>query len=1011
MEALVFLLLIVIAVCFVVPLVAIVKATGALRSVKDFETRLRSLEAEMQMLKHPSGEPTTERTFAAKEEMETAEGEPFVSPAIAPPSQIGPSSVPPPLPEEVITAATSVAPPEPPPPHTAKPPAPEPSLPAINWEQFMGAKLFAWIGGLALFLGVAFFVKYSFEHNLIPPELRVAIGFAVGLALVGGGLTLKRKENVVTSQTLCATGILILYAVTFACRSFYHFAFFGSVPTFLLMTLITVVAFLLAVRLDAIAVAILGIAGGFLTPILLSTGQDNPFGLFGYIALLDIGLLMVTRRKDWRALPILGAFGTVLMQIGWVTQFFLREKYFLGDKVFVPMAIFLSFELLFCVVLVCTKRGSKSEGAVSIAAVGMGAAAILWGFYFLSFQAFGYRPVLLLSYIFLADIGLVAIVFVKEKLANISTATGLAVFVFLAIWTAWYLTTQNLYAVLAAFFVFALLHSAAPLVLQRVRKIEMQWWGHLFPALALVLVLIPILNLSEVSFLIWPLVLCVDLLAIFLAVATGTLLPIFVVLVLTFVVIGGWIFRIPIELTGLRTSLFLLGCFAIFFLVVAVWACRQLLASAGLATTTRGRLFGALSDPANLAIQLPALSATLPFLLLIMVTLRLPLANPSPVFGLAVVFVVLLLGMAKIFSLDLLSAVALGATLALEYAWHFGHFNPDRAMLPLAWYIGFAAVFTIFPFSFHRQFAAKTMPWATAALAAPLHFFLVYDVMRTAYPNGMLGLVPAVFAVPLLLALVVLLKRTPAESPARDAQLALFGGAALFFITLIFPIQFDRQWITLGWALEGAALCWLFHRVPHPGLRLVGTALLVVAFARLALNPAVLSYHARSATPIFNWYLYTYGIAAICLFVAARLLAPPRNLVLGRNMPPLLYTLAALLAFLLLNIEIADYFSRPGMAALTFQFSGNFARDMSYSIAWALFALLLLIIGIRQTVRPVRYASLGLLGVTILKLFLHDLSQLDQLYRIAAFVVVAIIAIFASFLYQRFLGLPQKQIQ
>ena len=352
----------------------------------------------------------------------------------------------------------------------------------------MGAKLFAWIGGLALFLGVAFFVKYSFEHNLIPPEMRVAIGFVVGLALVAGGLALKRKENVVTAQTLCATGILILYAVTFACRSFYHFAFFGLVPTFLLMALITAVAFLLAVRLNAIAVAILGMAGGFLTPILLSTGQDNPPGLFGYIALLDIGLLMVARRKEWIALPLLGAVGTVLMQIGWVTQFFLREQYFLGNRVFVPMAIFLGFELLFCAALVSTKRSSKSEGALSAAAIGMGGAAILWGFYFLSFQAFGYRPVLLLSYIFLADIGLLAIVFVKAKLANVSTATGLAVFVFLAIWTAWYLTTQNLYAVLSAFFVFALLHSAAPLVLQRVRKIEMQWWGHLFPALALVLV-------------------------------------------------------------------------------------------------------------------------------------------------------------------------------------------------------------------------------------------------------------------------------------------------------------------------------------------------------------------------------------------------------------------------------------------------------------------------------------------------------------------------------------------
>ena len=320
-------------------------------------------------------------------------------------------------------------------------------------------------------------------------------------------------------------------------------------------------------------------------------------------------------------------------------------------------------------------------------------------------------------------------------------------------------------------------------------------------------------------------------------------------------------------------------------------------------------------------------------------------------------------------------------------------------------------MFTIFPFLFYRQFAAKTMPWATAALAAPLHFFLVYDVIRTSYPSGMLGLVPAAFAVLALLGLIVLLKRMPAQSPTRNAQLALFGGAALFFITLIFPIQFDRQWITLGWALEGAALCWLFHRVPHPGLRLVGTTLLATAFVRLALNPAVLSYHARSATPIFNWYLYTYGIVALCLSAAGRLLAPPRNLVLGRNVQPLLYTLGTILAFLLLNIEIADYFSRSGMAALTFQFSGNFARDMSYSIAWALFALLLLIIGIRQTVRPVRYASLGLLGVTILKLFLHDLSQLDQLYRIAAFVVVAIIAIFASFLYQRFLGLPQKQIQ
>src|SRR5947209_20502696 len=73
---------------------------------------------------------------------------------------------PPPIPQELL-----------------KPKAPQiarPSKPPIDWEQFMGAKLFAWIGGFALFLGIAFFVKYSFEHNLIPPELRIAIGFVVG---------------------------------------------------------------------------------------------------------------------------------------------------------------------------------------------------------------------------------------------------------------------------------------------------------------------------------------------------------------------------------------------------------------------------------------------------------------------------------------------------------------------------------------------------------------------------------------------------------------------------------------------------------------------------------------------------------------------------------------------------------------------------------------------------------------------------------------------------------------
>ena len=55
--------------------------------------------------------------------------------------------------------------------------------------------------------------------------------------------------------------------------------------------------------------------------------------------------------------------------------------------------------------------------------------------------------------------------------------------------------------------------------------------------------------------------------------------------------------------------------------------------------------------------------------------------------------------------------------------------------------------------------------------------------------------------------------------------------------------------------------------------------------------------------------------------------------------------------------EIADFFSAPGQRVLTLQFSGNFARDMTYTIAWALFALGLLLISIWQQTRAGRYAA------------------------------------------------------
>src|SRR5437867_2440942 len=81
------------------------------------------------------------------------------------------------------------------------------------------------------------------------------------------------------------------------------------------------------------------------------------------------------------------------------------------------------------------------------------------------------------------------------------------------------------------------------------------------------------------------------------------------------------------------------------------------------------------------------------------------------------------------------------------------------------------------------------------------------------------------------------------------------------------------------------------RRVRHRGLRLAGLALLATAFVRLPLRPAVFEYHVRSATRIWNWYLYAYALVTICLMAGGRLLAPPRHLVADISAPAILYSL------------------------------------------------------------------------------------------------------------------------
>jgi uncharacterized membrane protein len=1014
MEALLILLLLYLAVALIIfPIWAIIKIGGSNTEIESLRQRLSYLDAELKELQIKqrqgvSAKPATPPASVVQPVVVTppsmptpppAPSEPVSPPVItsvtpSPAASPAPVAEPPPLPP-VVAGLTEAGPKVSDSGYTQTAPESAYEKPAFNWELFMGAKLFAWLGGLALFLGVAFFVKYSFETGLVPAEVRVSMGFLTGAGLIVGGIRLVRKGYTAPAQSMVAAGVVSLYAVTFACNSVYKFAFFGTVPTFLLMVLITATAFVLAVRLPAQVVAILGLLGGFLTPILLSTGVDNPGGLFGYLALLDLGLVAVALRTGWRHLVPLSAGGTVLMMIGWAA------KFLNAGKVPVAMVVCLSFSALYLAAAAWARRRELSSRAFSLTAAALPFVGFGFAFVFLPYGSLASAAPRYLVYVLLLDAALLALAWRDELLPRIHILAGLTAFVLLSAWTGVHLTDANLPWALAFYLVFAGLHTVFPLWLERARPAAgASWWSQLFAPLTLLLLLLPIWKLDEVSFLIWPAILLVDLIAIGLAVATASLASVVAVLVLTLIATGFCLFRVPADL-GLPFPLLLaIGGFSVFFFAAGFWLVRKL--GDRLPAGETNGLFG------DVRAQLPAFSSLLPFLLLIMATARLAVPDPSMIFGLALLLVVLTLGLAKLLRVDWLPLCALAGVVGLEFAWHTRHFSTEAPALPLFWYFGFYAIFAAYPFAFQKTFADRTGPWATAALAGILHFPLVHRLIAAASPNEFMGLLPALFAVPPLLSLVGILKTVPASEPTRLNQLAWFGGAALFFITLIFPLQFGHEKLTIGWALEGAALLWLFHRVPHPGLRATGVMLLVVAFVRLTGNSAVFSYHVRGDIPILNWYLYAYGVVIAALFIGAKLLAPPRERTLGINSPPLLNTLGVILAFLLLNIQIADFFTAPGATTLTFKFRGSFARDMTYTIAWALFALGLLGAGIWKAQKAARYAAIALLGVALAKLFLHDLARLQALYRVGALMGVAIIAILASFAYQRFLPAHEK---
>ena len=132
--------------------------------------------------------------------------------------------------------------------------------------------------------------------------------------------------------------------------------------------------------------------------------------MFGYIAILDAGLIIVALNRRWFFLTALAAGGTVFMQVGWAGKFFVAEKYFEGNKILVALAVLLGFNLLYLAAAAWGKTRKRTQQMAFGSTWDWPPSRSVFTAWFLTFPPLAQRPWLMFGFVFLIDFVVAALV-------------------------------------------------------------------------------------------------------------------------------------------------------------------------------------------------------------------------------------------------------------------------------------------------------------------------------------------------------------------------------------------------------------------------------------------------------------------------------------------------------------------------------------------------------------------------------------------------------------------------
>lgn len=216
-------------------------------------------------------------------------------------------------------------------------------------EKFIGENLISKIGIGITVIGVAIGAKYAIDNELISPLTRIVLGYLCGAILLGFAIRLKEKYANY-SAILLSGAMSIMYFITFAAYSFY--SLIPQTLTFVLMVIFTVFTVIAAINYNRQVIALIGMVGAYAVPFLLSDGSGNVGFLFSYMAIINIGILVIAFKKYWKTMHYASFGFTWLIYAGWFFSSYDEKLYFKTALLFLFIffitfyVVFLSYKLL-----------------------------------------------------------------------------------------------------------------------------------------------------------------------------------------------------------------------------------------------------------------------------------------------------------------------------------------------------------------------------------------------------------------------------------------------------------------------------------------------------------------------------------------------------------------------------------------------------------------------------------------------------------------------------------------